>query len=91
MKDTDLLNVIERPKGWSKSAYYRLRSICSRVKKGSEKHFNVTDDNLDEFLSSIRIRINRKGPGAYSRTHKTYISELRRYFNYLKELKHENN
>jgi hypothetical protein len=89
MTGAELLIVTKRPNGWSKSAYYRLRSVCARIKKEIPETVDVTEANLEQFLKSIRIKVRARKTHVYSRTHKTYITELKRYFKYLNKLKNE--
>ena len=81
-----ILEVNEKPNGWSKSAYYRLRSACGRFNKViKDSDIEVSDDNIDELLVNIDINIkHRDAKFKYSRTNKTYIGEIKRYYRYLK-------
>jgi len=87
MKVARLLKIRERPKGWSLSSYYRLRSVCRRLQIGNTTPSEVTHENLERFLKSVTVKITHKVDSKFNRTHKTYFTELKRYFNYLTLMK----
>ena len=84
MKLIEILTSIERPTGWSKSSYYRLRSAASRVLKLNDGNVEINQDNMNEMLANLEIIINYKNGGIRpnNRTFKTYITEIRRYILY---------
>lgn len=91
MKVNELLRITVWPKGWSKSAYYRLRSVSSRISGIENFDQELTDQNFNDFLDRVSIQIHPKEYNRYTRTHKTYISELKRYYKYLKTESNEDN
>lgn len=91
MKIDELLKVTERPIGWSKGSYYRLRSASSRFYNAvKDRNVEVNDTNIDNILTNIDVIIEYRNNGyTYNRTMKTYISEIKRYYKHLTNRKHE--
>ena len=87
MKLDDLLKIKERPTGWSKSSYYRLKSTCNRILNNKHANKEVTIDNIEDIIKDINIEITYKNgePSLNNRTYKTYISEIKRYIKYKLE------
>lgn len=84
MKLVEALEITEKPRGWSNSSYYRLRSAAMRILKSNDCEIEVNFTNLDSVLNDLKLYVNYQSGVSknYSRTYKTYITEIKRYIKY---------
>ncbi|MFN8251575.1 MAG: hypothetical protein U0V75_06800 [Ferruginibacter sp.] len=84
MKLNEALEITEKPRGWSSSSYYRLRSAALRILKANDCEVDVNFSNLDSVLETLNLDVNYQNGVLKNsnRTYKTYITEIKRYIKY---------
>ncbi|MCC7525536.1 MAG: hypothetical protein IT250_11985 [Chitinophagaceae bacterium] len=84
MKLIEALEITEKPRGWSSSSYYRLRSAAHRLLKSNDCEIDVNFENLDSILNTLSLDVNYQNGilKKSNRTYKTYIAEVKRYIKY---------
>jgi hypothetical protein len=85
MKLREILMISEKPRGWSYSSYYRLRSVSSRILNANNCDIEIDLSNMDSVLNMLNLEVRYKDGfiKSYNRTYKTYITEVKRYIKHI--------